>query len=163
MKFTKPGLTEAQLAAHFEYHCALSGSLRPAYVPVVASHSNSLTIHYTSNSCPIHPGELILMDAGAELHGYCSDITRTWPVSGRFSGAQRDLYEAVLGVEKACIELCRGDRRTSMNEIHRVSCDLLGKEVGFDLCFLLLLLILSLYIKGVLTSLLLILVKAHRI
>jgi intermediate cleaving peptidase 55 len=67
MRFTKPGISEAALAAHFEYLCALKGAERPAYVPVVASGSNALVIHYTANDRILNEGELILMDAGCEL------------------------------------------------------------------------------------------------
>jgi intermediate cleaving peptidase 55 len=67
MRFTKPGLSEGALAAHFEYLCALKGSERPAYVPVVASGSNALVIHYTANDQLLNPGELVLVDAGCEL------------------------------------------------------------------------------------------------
>lgn len=67
MCFTAPGLSEAALAAHFEYLCALKGSDRPAYVPVVASGSNALVIHYTSNDQILSSGDLVLMDAGCEL------------------------------------------------------------------------------------------------
>lgn len=67
MRFTNPGMSEAALAAHFEYLCALRGSERPAYVPVVASGSNALVIHYTANDCIIDKQDLILMDAGCEL------------------------------------------------------------------------------------------------
>ena len=67
MRFTKPGLSEGALAAHFEYLCALKGSERPAYVPVVASGSNALVIHYTANDQLLKPGDLVLVDAGCEL------------------------------------------------------------------------------------------------
>lgn len=67
MRFTQPGMSEGSLAAHFEYLCALKGSERPAYVPVVASGSNALVIHYTANDCVIGRDEMVLMDAGCEL------------------------------------------------------------------------------------------------
>lgn len=67
MRFTKPGVSEGALAAHFEYLCALKGSERPAYVPVVASGSNALVIHYTANDRMIRDTDLVLMDAGCEL------------------------------------------------------------------------------------------------
>lgn len=71
MRFTEPGLSEGALAAHFEYLCALKGSERPAYVPVVASGSNALVIHYTANDCILSKDDLILMDAGGELQSVC--------------------------------------------------------------------------------------------
>jgi len=136
MRFTDPGLSESALAAHFEYICALSGSQRLAYVPVVASGSNALIIHYTNNNQIIHDDELVLIDAGCELNGYASDITRTYPASGTFTSAQKDLYSAVLAAQKACIELCSELSGLSLNDLHRKSCETLReelKQVGFDL------------------------------
>lgn len=121
MRFAESGGSEAHLVAHFEYVCALAGSQRPAYVPVVASGANSLVIHYTENDCLLQAGELVLIDAGAELDSYASDITRTFPVSGTFSSAQRDLYEAVLQVNKRCIALCELDQNWSSNAMHTAS------------------------------------------
>lgn len=121
MRFAEPGRTEAQLAAHFEYICALDGSQRPAYVPVVASGANALVIHYTNNDCVLQAGELVLIDAGCELDSYASDITRTFPVSGTFTPAQRDLYEAVLQVNKRCIALCEVGQSWSSNAMHTAS------------------------------------------
>jgi intermediate cleaving peptidase 55 len=121
MRFAEPGASEAHLVAHFEYICSLAGSQRPAYLPVVASGANSLVIHYTENDCLLQSGELVLIDAGAELDSYASDITRTFPVSGTFSSAQRDLYEAVLQVNKRCIALCELDQNWSSNAMHTAS------------------------------------------
>jgi Xaa-Pro aminopeptidase len=81
-----------------EYECRLQGAQRPAYPPVVASGADALTIHYSRADKRLASGQLLLMDAGCELHGYCSDVTRTWPVSGSFSPAQKAVYEAVLEV-----------------------------------------------------------------
>ncbi|TIA99299.1 hypothetical protein E3P96_02939 [Wallemia ichthyophaga] len=135
MKNTHAGLSEHQVAARFEYHCAMAGSQRQAYVPVVASGANGLAVHYTANTMLIDKDDMMLMDAGCELHGYCSDITRTWPFNGTFSQPQRDLYQAVLNVEKQCIKLCTEDSGVSLNNIHRESVRLLGielKQIGFD-------------------------------
>lgn len=121
MRFTEPGLSEGHLAAHFEYQCALQGSERPAYVPVVASGANSLVIHYTSNDMLVEDGELVLIDAGCELHSYASDITRTFPVSGKFTSPQRDLYQAVLEVNKRCIAMCEVGQNWSSNSMHTAS------------------------------------------
>ncbi|TXT08674.1 hypothetical protein VHUM_02802 [Vanrija humicola] len=136
MRFAKPGGTEAQLAAHFEYTCALGGSERPAYVPVVASGANSLVIHYTRNDCELGENDMVLIDAGGERHMYASDITRTFPVSGKFTDPQRDLYQAVLNVQKECVKRVRLDEGVSLNELHRASCTLLNtelKNIGFRL------------------------------
>ena len=67
---------------------------------MLASGVDALTIHYGRNDKLLRPGELLLMDAGCELHGYTSDVTRTWPVSGTFSTAQRDLYDIVLDAHR---------------------------------------------------------------
>ncbi|KDQ28810.1 hypothetical protein PLEOSDRAFT_1102850 [Pleurotus ostreatus PC15] len=136
MRFTRPGLSESALAAHFEYLCSLSGAQRLAYVPVVASGPNALIIHYTSNNHLIRAGEMLLVDAGCEYNGYAADITRSFPVSGSFSGPQRDLYSAVLSAQKTLISLCTESSRLSLMDLHRKSCDLLRtelKQIGFTL------------------------------
>lgn len=74
-----------------------------AYPPVVASGNNATTIHYINNNQITKDGEMILMDAGCEYGGYTSDITRTWPINGKFTPAQRVLYEVLLTVQKELI------------------------------------------------------------
>ncbi|KAF8604460.1 peptidase M24 [Ceratobasidium sp. AG-I] len=138
MRFGNQAKTEAQLAAHFEYICAREGAQRPAYVPVVACGANGLIIHYTNNDCLLKEGEMVLMDAGCELNGYASDITRTYPVSssGRFTPPQRELYSAILGVQKHLITLCTEDAHESLNSLHTKSVEMLGMAlagIGFDL------------------------------
>ena len=103
------GLTESVLAAHFEFECRVAGAERLAYPCVVASGVEAVTLHYMHNNAVLRPGSLLLMDAGASYHGYASDITRTWPLSGKFSAAQRDLYDAVLDVNQRIISECRAD------------------------------------------------------
>ncbi|TXT04717.1 uncharacterized protein COLE_07536 [Cutaneotrichosporon oleaginosum] len=135
MRFARAGGTEANLQATFEYHCALGGSERPAYVPVVASGANALVIHYTRNDCVLGQDDMVLIDAGGEYHMYASDITRTFPVAGRFSPAQRDLYTAVLNVQKDLVARCKPGE-ANLNELHRESCVALGRElkqIGFNL------------------------------
>ncbi|KAG9317064.1 peptidase M24 [Chiua virens] len=119
MRFTRPGISESAIAAHFEYLCCLAGSQRLAYVPVVASGPNALIIHYTSNNQVVQNGEIILMDAGCEYNGYASDITRTYPASGSFSGPQKDLYMAVLNAQKTLISLCTESTELSLHQLHR--------------------------------------------
>ncbi|KAF8929110.1 hypothetical protein BGZ47_001270, partial [Haplosporangium gracile] len=104
MKFTNPQRLEHQVYARFDYECRMRGSQMMAYVPVVAGGSNALTMHYVNNDQPLHDGDLLLMDAGGELNGYASDITRTWPVNGKFTDAQKDLYGVVLHANKECIK-----------------------------------------------------------
>lgn len=99
-------LTEVALAAHFEFECRLAGAERLAYPCVVAGGVNAVTLHYMHNNALLSADQMVLMDAGASLHGYASDLTRTWPLDGRFSAEQRLLYEAVLDVNERIINLC---------------------------------------------------------
>jgi intermediate cleaving peptidase 55 len=140
MRFAQPtsesGLTEHSLVAHFQYHTSLANSPRLAYVPVCASGASGLTIHYTKNNLPLHSGDLVVLDAGCEYGGYASDITRTFPVGGTFLSPQRDLYEAVLRVQRECIKLCTVESGMGLDDLHRKSCDLMRvelKELGFNL------------------------------
>ncbi|KAF8628154.1 hypothetical protein AX17_006024 [Amanita inopinata Kibby_2008] len=130
MRFARPGMSEAALAAHFEYLCARSGAQRIAYVPVVASGPNALIIHYTHNDHLLKPGEVVLIDAGCEYNGYASDITRSFPASGTFTEPQRDLYSAVLSAQKSLIKLCTERANLSLYELHRQSCDYLRQELS---------------------------------
>ncbi|KZT35568.1 peptidase M24 [Sistotremastrum suecicum HHB10207 ss-3] len=136
MRFGEPGRSEADIAAHFQYRCLLNGAQRLAYVPVVASGPNALIIHYTANDQLINSDELVLVDAGCEYNGYASDITRTWPASGKFTAPQRDLYQAILNAQKQCIDLCTGKSGLSLHDLHRRSCQFLSTElrqIGFEL------------------------------
>src|SRR5260221_930077 len=81
-----------------------NGSQFPASSPIVAAGANACVLHYVSNDARLAQGDLLLIDAGCELDGYASDITRTFPVSGRFSGAQRAVYDLVLAAQRAAIE-----------------------------------------------------------
>jgi len=107
MRASVAGATEAKVAAAFEYECRNRGAQRMAYPPVVAGGADACTIHYLRNDKTLRDGDLLLMDAGCELHGYASDVTRTWPVSGRFSPEQRGVYEVVLAAYRECLALVR--------------------------------------------------------
>lgn len=136
MQEVRAGTSEWQLQSIFEAKCAMQGAQRPAYVPVVASGANALTIHYVQNDEVCQPGHLVCMDAGCEYDGYVSDITRAFPVDGRFSSAQRDLYEAVLTVLKACTKLVSQDQCYTLSGLHRRSVEMLNaelKRLGFTL------------------------------
>ncbi|KAF5390508.1 hypothetical protein D9757_005207 [Collybiopsis confluens] len=136
MRFTRHGLSEGALAAHFDYMCSLEGAQRLAYVPVVASGPNALIIHYTHNNQMVSDNELVLIDAGCEFNGYASDITRTYPANGTFTEPQRDLYSAVLSAQKALVEMCHEGSNLTLYELHRKSCELLRGELmqlGFSL------------------------------
>jgi Xaa-Pro aminopeptidase len=113
------GLTEGVLAAHFEFESKLAGAERLAYPCVVASGNHATTLHYMHNNAVMRPGEMVLMDAGCNLHGYCSDITRTWPLNGVYSPEQSAVYQAVLEVNEKCIAMCVADGTTSLRTLHR--------------------------------------------
>ena len=95
MRICRPGLTEYEIQAEVE-RCFRSAGCEPAYPSIVASGANSCILHYTENSAQLRDGDLLLIDAGAELDYYASDITRTFPINGRFSEAQREIYDIVL-------------------------------------------------------------------
>lgn len=125
---------ERTLQAFLEYKFISGGCDKSAYIPVVAAGSNALCIHYTRNDDVIYDDEMILVDAAGSLGGYCSDISRTWPASGVFSMAQRDLYEAVLNVQRKCISLCKASSGYSLHDIHEKSTEYMTMElrnVGF--------------------------------
>ncbi len=102
-----PGAYEYQLQAEMEYHWARNGARRMAYPSIVGSGANACVLHYRPNSRQMLDGDLVLVDAGCELDYYASDITRTWPVNGKFTDAQRAVYEVVLAAQLAAIERCR--------------------------------------------------------
>lgn len=85
MRFTKPNINEANLYAKMDFEVRLNGAEFLAYPPVVAGGNRANTLHYVKNNQIVQGGDMVLMDAGCEYHGYASDITRTWPVSGRYS------------------------------------------------------------------------------
>ena len=110
MRVTVPGMIEYQVQAELECEFRLGGSEWPAYPSIVAGGENACILHYTENNCVLNDGDLLLIDAGAELDCYASDITRTFPVNGKFSGPQKALYEVVLAAQKASIESVKADR-----------------------------------------------------
>lgn len=98
-----PATTEFQLEAEIRHACAWAGAPEFAYPAIVGSGANACVLHYTENGDVLNTGDLVLIDAGCELHGYASDITRTFPVSGRFSAEQRALYDLVLTAQQAAL------------------------------------------------------------
>jgi Xaa-Pro aminopeptidase len=103
MRAARPGLHEYALEAELLYAFRRSGAQFPAYTPIVASGPNACVLHYNVNDRVMQDGDLVLIDAGCELDGYAADITRTFPVNGRFSPPQRTLYELVLAAQEAAI------------------------------------------------------------
>ncbi|GAC03493.1 Xaa-Pro aminopeptidase [Paraglaciecola chathamensis] len=103
MAFAQAGRFEYQLEAELHHEFAMHGAKHPAYSTIVGSGENACILHYTENNAELKDGQLVLIDAGCELHGYAADITRTFPVSGQFSPQQRQLYQLVLDAQKAAL------------------------------------------------------------
>ena len=126
---------EKDLAAFMDYRFRVQGCETSAYVPVVAGGMNANIIHYTANNLPLPRSSLVLLDAGGQCGNYITDITRTFPVSGAFSTAQKDLYTAVLNTQRTCISLCRASSNISLDRLHEIAerslKDQLG-NLGFD-------------------------------
>tara|TARA_Y100000768_G_scaffold89197_1_gene64134 strand:- start:3212 stop:4516 length:1305 start_codon:yes stop_codon:yes gene_type:complete len=106
MAISRPGIGEWEIQSSIESHFTMCRSTK-SYNSIVGGGDNSTILHYNSNSDIIDGTEMVLVDAGCEVNGYASDITRTWPVSGKFSQPQRDIYELVLKAELSAIEACQ--------------------------------------------------------
>ncbi len=106
MRVCQPGMLEYQLEAEI-FHTFLSNGAGWAYPSIVGGGDNSCILHYTENNAPLRDGDIVLIDAGAEVDGYASDITRSFPVNGRFSAEQRLIYQLVLDAQKAAIAKVR--------------------------------------------------------
>jgi len=103
MQICKPGMKEYEIEAEFQHHFKMNGCTS-AYTPIVGGGENGCILHYTENDAELHDGDLLLIDAGAENKLYAADITRTFPVNGRFSTEQKALYNIVLDAQLAAIE-----------------------------------------------------------
>ncbi|HEX9109257.1 MAG TPA: aminopeptidase P N-terminal domain-containing protein [Longimicrobiales bacterium] len=103
----RPGAGEWEVQAVLESGFRRRGAQGPAFESIVAAGENATVLHYIANDRQMQPGELLLVDAGASWRGYAGDITRTFPVSGRFSAEQRAVYDAVLAAQAAGIQACR--------------------------------------------------------
>jgi Xaa-Pro aminopeptidase len=99
----KPGMTERELSALLQYEWGKRGCERPAYSPIVGSGLNSTVLHYSDDDGTVQSGDLVLIDAAGEYSLYASDITRTMPATGKFTPRQREIYEIVLGAQKAAM------------------------------------------------------------
>lgn len=104
MAKTRPGKFEYEIEAELLHDFVRHGARHPAYTSIVAGGANACVLHYVDNTAQLKDGDLLLIDAGCELEGYASDITRTFPVNGRFSGAQKAVYEIVLHAQLAAID-----------------------------------------------------------
>ena len=118
IRFAAPGRTEREVQAAMEYVFRSSGAVREGYPSIVASGDNACILHYTENNRMMEDGDLLLIDAAAEIDYLSSDITRTFPVNGRFTAPQRAVYDVVLAAQEAVIEACRpGLPYTDMHDV----------------------------------------------
>ncbi|KAG0358781.1 hypothetical protein BG005_001849 [Podila minutissima] len=109
MKSARAGMYEYQLEALFRYECARQGAKAQAYLPIVGAATNAAYLHYTRNSAQIKDGDMVLIDAACEADCYGSDVTRTFPVNGRFTSEQADIYNLVLEMQNSIISrMCQG-------------------------------------------------------
>ena len=122
----RPGMYEYEIASLMAYTFERGGCERPAYPPIVGSGPNSTVLHYADPRRQMQAGEVVVIDVGAECSGYAADITRTLPVSGKFSARQREIYEIVLGAQNAAIAAVKPGMtfaRTGENSLYRIAYD----------------------------------------
>lgn len=128
-----PGRMEYEIEAEFLHEFYRHGAQAPAYTSIVAGGANACTLHYNANNANLNAGDLLLIDAGCELDGYASDITRTFPVNGKFSAVQKDVYELVLTAQAAAIAAV--NMKNHWNAPHEAALDVLVQGlIDFGLC-----------------------------
>ena len=133
MQKVSAGKMEYEIEAEFLHEFYRKGAQAPAYTSIVAGGANACTLHYNANNCVLKDGDLLLIDAGCELDGYASDITRTFPVNGKFSPAQKDVYELVLAAQTAAI--AKVNTQNHWNAPHEAALDVLAQGfVDLKLC-----------------------------
>ena len=125
MEICRPGLYEYQLEAELIHQFTVNGARSTAYPPIVGGGANGCILHYTENSDELQDGDLVLIDAGGEVDCYAADITRTFPVNGRYSPAQKALYEVVLSAQLAAIDKMKPGNH--WNEPHEAAVKALTK------------------------------------
>jgi Xaa-Pro aminopeptidase len=116
MRAGKPGIFEHEVEAAVDYEFRRRGGSGPGYTTIVGAGENATILHYVENRCAIADGDLVLVDAGCEYDHYTADITRTWPANGRFSAAQRSVYEIVLATQKQAVAMAKPG--ATIDEIH---------------------------------------------
>ena len=119
MNVTRPGWHEYQVEAELLHEFLRNGAQAVAYPSIVASGPNACVLHYRDNDRQMADGDLLLIDAGCEYRGYASDITRTFPVNGKFTGPQKDIYELVLASQLACLDVVKPG--TEFHEYHKAA------------------------------------------
>ena len=133
MQFVRPDQFEYQVEAELLHEFCQHGARHPAYTSIVAGGANACTLHYVGNNARLQDGDLLLIDAGCEFNGYAADITRTFPVNGKFSAAQRDVYEIVLAAQRAAIKAARPGN--SWNQAHEAALRVLAQGmIDLKLC-----------------------------
>ncbi|MGH9510914.1 MAG: aminopeptidase P N-terminal domain-containing protein [Terriglobales bacterium] len=136
MHAMKPGITEREISALVQYEWGKRGCERPAYAPIVGAGMNSTVLHYSDDSGPINAGDVVLIDAAGEYSMYASDITRTLPASGKFTPRQREIYDIVLGAQRAAIAAFQSGKSTLLrntpDSLHKVAYDYIDSH-GKDL------------------------------
>jgi Xaa-Pro aminopeptidase len=125
MRAARPGRGECEIEAELLHEFRRHGSQAPAYTSIVAAGANACVLHYVANDATLQDGDLLLIDAGCELDGYASDITRTFPVNGRFSGPQKAVYELVLAAQAAAMAEVKPGKR--WNEPHDAAVKVLAQ------------------------------------
>jgi len=125
MQVCRPGMYEFQVQAEMECEFRKGGSHYNAYPSIVAGGENSCILHYTENQSQLNDGDLLLIDAGAEFQCYASDISRTFPVNGKFSAEQKALYEIVLAAQEAAFDKCQ--QGISWNEPHEAAVSIIAQ------------------------------------
>jgi Xaa-Pro aminopeptidase len=132
----KPGITEREIAAVLQYEWGKRGCERPSYAPIVGSGFNSTVLHYSDDSGTMQSGDVVVMDAAGEYSLYATDITRTIPVSGKFTRRQREIYEIVLGAQKAAMAAfqsgkssLRRNKPDSLNDVASEYINTHGKDL----------------------------------
>ncbi len=125
MRTVKPGVTEREVSALMQYEWGKRGCERPSYAPIVGSGFYSTVLHYSEDSGTMQSGDLVVIDAAGEYSMYASDITRTLPVSGKFTARQREIYDIVLGAQQAAAAAFRSGksylRRERPDSLHDVA------------------------------------------
>lgn len=126
MKNARPEMMEYELEAYFDFTCKKRGVKDLAFKTIAASGENAAVLHYSSNNCKIKDGDLILFDLGAQLNYYNADITRTFPANGKFTDRQKQVYNAVLGVNEKIIEAIKPG--VKYLEINKLATELIAEE-----------------------------------
>lgn len=133
MRCARPGRSEFELEAELLHEFRRRGAQAPAYTSIVAGGANACVLHYVFNDAVLRDGDLVLIDAACELDGYAADITRTFPVNGRFSAVQKDVYQLVLAAQAAALEQVRPGAH--WNDPHQAALKVLAQGfIDFGLC-----------------------------